>query len=362
MRRRHPVPLRDKRCPPRRAGFSLPELLASVAILAVLLALLFPALRKARRAAVALAAPVAYLGADSRVHATDARGGLDLQFDVVANRTMQCPVCHAPPSWSPSGQTLAFSLMAQGQRLTAFVEPASGKLRTVREDRYFLGWLDGDTYLETQGLSALFVRRAGGPPSHDALANEARVAFIAPAPAGAPGPYIASVQSGPRGMVTFLRKDMSLGRPVWVEPAAGVLANEQPRVTRRANSSPGASGATRTITRTPRSPGSSPSSTSPSRRRARPRSWAPSTSAPSSATGRKTAGSWPTSVTTTARGAWSSSTARADSSGPSTPRPRRPPASSPPGGSTATADPKRPTPPPGRGARGGMTGRSSGRP
>jgi len=230
MRRRHPAPVRDKRCPPRRAGFSLPELLASVAILAVLLALLFPALRKARRAAVALSAPVAYLGADSRVHATDARSGLDLQFDVVANRTMQCPVCHAPPSWSPSGQTLAFSLMAQGQRLTAFVEPASGKLRTVREDRYFLGWLDGDTYLETQGLSALFVRRAGGPPSHDALANEARVAFIAPAPAGAPGPYIASVQSGPRGMVTFLRKDLSLGRPVWVEPAAGVLANEQPRV------------------------------------------------------------------------------------------------------------------------------------
>jgi prepilin-type N-terminal cleavage/methylation domain-containing protein len=222
---RHPFPK-----PHRRPGFSLPELLIVIAVLTILLALLFPVLRKARRAAAALAAPVAYLGTDSQVHLTDARGGLDLQFEVVANRAPQCPVCHSPPVWSPSGQTLTFSLMAQGQRLTAFVEPASGKVRTVREDRYFLGWMDSEHYVESQSRSALYVRREGGPPSYEPLVNESRLAFLAPAPANAPGAFIASVQGDEYGMIAFLRKDLSLGRAVWREPAAGILANEQPRV------------------------------------------------------------------------------------------------------------------------------------
>jgi prepilin-type N-terminal cleavage/methylation domain-containing protein len=95
-----------KRLDSHRGGFTLVELLVVLAIIALLIAILMPVLSRARRQALVLASPIAYAGADGGVHLTDPGGGADVS--VKGATSMQCPVCHSPPVWSPSGQVLAF--------------------------------------------------------------------------------------------------------------------------------------------------------------------------------------------------------------------------------------------------------------
>lgn len=73
-----------------------------------------PSLRKAKRKAAVLASPVACLGADSRIHLTDATGALDTPLAVVA-KPPGCPVCHVPPVWNPAGTRIAYRMFERGQ-------------------------------------------------------------------------------------------------------------------------------------------------------------------------------------------------------------------------------------------------------
>jgi prepilin-type N-terminal cleavage/methylation domain-containing protein len=222
---------------PGRGGFTLVELLIVLAIIALLIAILMPVLGRARRMAQVLASPIAYAGKDGGVHLTDPGGGADV--GVKGNTSMQCPVCHSPPTWSPSGQVLAYRVNDGGVFFTAIAEPSPNRLKLFRENSgSFISWADSDNWYQATGpggsyhLSSArnnFILATLNPPTHPM--------YVSPAPPGAPGPYIGTIVRPGVGMsntravaVSFLKKDLSEGRNVWHSVTYRPLDVEVPRV------------------------------------------------------------------------------------------------------------------------------------
>ena len=108
---------------PRRESFSIVEILVVIGIISVLIAILFPVLAKARRSALVLACPIAYVG-EERVLSERVRAS-----PVVADGKVYCTAADGETAVVKAGG--AFELLARNsmdERVASTIVVSGGRL------------------------------------------------------------------------------------------------------------------------------------------------------------------------------------------------------------------------------------------
>ena len=205
---------------PRRRSFSIVEILAVIGIISVLIAILFPVLAKARRSALVLACPIAYVGQDGAVYLTNLNGNAELRISPPGWKAQSQNWLESPMAWSPSGQRLAFQYFVPGgQGGTAFMNVMSGHVVTGVDK--FGGWVDSDLYIGSGAWShRVFSVDTGRMVSSFRLPDDRHYDSFAPVPATSDGAYIASWHGHIRPTIGLVSKSFMPARPIctWGQP------------------------------------------------------------------------------------------------------------------------------------------------
>jgi hypothetical protein len=219
---------RRRRCPHSgRRSFSLIELLVVIGVITILISILIPVLSRARRRALVLACPIAFIGDDGGVYLTSPTGSAELRVTPPGWVAQLNWLGHSI-GWNPAGQQLAFqAYISDGNSGssasgTGIVEPMSGQARIQNGPR-FAGWVDSNRYIGEGAWShsVLTVGSSSRNPYENTfrLPDDRHYDSFAPVPPTCNGgSYVASVHGDVLPYIGLIGADFMPKRPIYTWP------------------------------------------------------------------------------------------------------------------------------------------------